>query len=105
LKAKAAKKAALVTLVALMLLSAFVNGVCLTRLTVTQSRPGDGPRLVTLDVCGKGAFSISPSGTETLCGASVDPPGYFPSISFATPYPDVPVASADPGDTEKPPEA
>ncbi len=78
------------------------GGVCLCRKT---GSPGGGRCLVSMDLCRAGSVSTAVQGMDTLSVVVLPDGLYFPSISLIPPAPDAAVASAEPGELDKPPEA
>ncbi len=98
---EAAKKA-LASLLLLMLVQAsFMAGATLSGVS---SAGGKGRCRITLDVCGRAAPGASQS-LETVPFPHVDMDFYFPSISVFPPIRALAVASAEPGEIDKPPKA
>jgi hypothetical protein len=60
---------------------------------------------ITLDVCGKCAPSVAANGMEPASNPSAELDYYFPVSSVFPPSPATAVASAEPGETGKPPKS
>lgn len=101
---KTAARAACWLFVAVFAFSVVTNGVCIC--TVGGSPSDDGGRyIVSLDICGTGAASVAVQGMDVLALADAYAGLFIPSISLIPPTPEQAVASAEPGDMDKPPEA
>ena len=98
----AAKKAAGILVAMLLVQAVLLNGVCLLKMPAV-GKAGGQSSLMTLDVCGKGVLQASLDGFESI---NIKPSifQYFPSISVIHPEPEPAVASAGPGEEDKPPE-
>jgi len=72
---------------------------------LAKARPDGKACQITLDVCGKLAPAASSQALETAPNIAPDTDYYFPIAALFPPSRDLAVASADPGDTEKPPKA
>jgi hypothetical protein len=92
-------------LMALLLVQALLtSGVSFTR-GIQAFDPDKKPVLVSLDVCGHGAASAAAGGFEITFSIPASTDFRLPAFSSYPPTPDMAVATAEAGETEKPPEA
>ena len=94
---------AVVVLAIILVQAVLMNGICLCKRPM-PGQPGKGAVLMTIDVCGKGAFQASVTGFETI-NCQHNTCYNFKTISVFPPDRAPADASADPGDVDKPPEA
>jgi hypothetical protein len=82
--------------------SALISGVSVLPLPALA---GGKSCLMTLDVCGNAASAMNAQGMDSASSQPSTPDYYFPTISAYPPDRSPAVASAEPGETDKPPEA
>jgi len=61
--------------------------------------------IVSIDVCGANTVSVASPGLVTVAVSPAPSDYYYPSSTIIPPTPGTSVASAEPGDIEKPPQA
>jgi hypothetical protein len=84
--------------------ASIMNGVCICR-SAAAPGAGKGACVVSMDVCGTGASGVT---LHSFDGASEMSPAvvtYYPISTVLPPEPSEAVATAEPGDIGKPPEA
>jgi len=91
-------------LMAFFLQCVILNGVVLTRGLPLSCRDNN-PSIVTIDVCGHGAHTTAAQHLDLKAGFPDSPVLLFSFENLFPRNPDEAVASAPPGDIEKPPEA
>ena len=99
---RAAKEITGVLLALVLVQAVLLNGVCLLNSPLPAST-GKVASLMTIDVCGTGVLHASLSGIEPINGY-LPVCYYFKAVSVVPPDPEPAVASADPGEEDKPPE-
>lgn len=84
--------------------ASIMNGVCICRSAEVHGA-GKGACIVSMDVCGTGASGVLLHSFDGVSEMSPAVLTYYPIPAFLPPEPREAVATAEPGDIGKPPEA